>query len=288
LWFDRKGKELGSLGSEEIFFDVRLSPDNEKMAVTAGAKTNELWIYDTKYGGRRRLASLLTAFAAPVWSADGKQLAFSSATGLNLKIVTIATETDGSPSTVAQSGMRKVLGDWSKDGTHLVYHQFDFFDIRHMELWVVPLKSSQQPFRFRKTSAADSDARLSPDGKWIIFTSTESGQKEIRLASFPSDSKDIQVSVAGGTFPFWSADGSEMFYLGPDNQLMAIPFFAEGAQIHLGPVRALFQTKAKPTASAIDVSRDGQRFLVNSQVDGSRSLSVILNWSSGLKAKASF
>ena len=128
--------------------------------------------------------------------------------------------------------------------------------------------------------------KFSPDGRWIAYASGESGRNEVYVAPFPGPGGKWLVSTAGGTWPRWRRDGTEIFYLALDNQLMAATVNGKGSSFEVGAVKPLFQTHALNAARyPYDVSTDGQRFLVNTAPVQTTAapITVVLNWTAGLK-----
>jgi Tol biopolymer transport system component len=145
---------------------------------------------------------------------------------------------------------------------------------------VPELKSSL----YLKAVSAIRNGQFSPDGEWVAYASNESGKWEIYVTSFPEPRGKWQVSTGGGGQPRWRGDGKELFYLSSDNKMMAVPV-TTGSKFDSGTPVALFQTTPREQVSLNDVfvydlRRDGQRFLINTQVKQAEvePMSIILNW----------
>src|SRR5262249_4560990 len=125
-------------------------------------------------------------------------------------------------------------------------------------------------------------ASFSPDGRWVVFTTDESGRREVCAVAFPDAKRKVQISNNGGESPKWSANGREIFYSGPEHKLMAVDVQA-GADLKIGTPRALFELPGG--TRGWDVAPDGQRILVNAPVVESNSvpLNLVVNWASGLQ-----
>jgi Tol biopolymer transport system component len=145
-----------------------------------------------------------------------------------------------------------------------------------------------RPTLFLKANATSKNARFSPDGKWVAYSSNESGRWEIYVTSFPEAHGKWQVSNAGGDQARWRGDGKELFYLSNDSKIMAVPV-KTGANFDPGTPTALFQANPREMLAtseqfSYDVSNDGQKFLVNTQLKTAMTpMSVVLNWSAKLK-----
>jgi hypothetical protein len=138
---------------------------------------------------------------------------------------------------------------------------------------------------YLKTAANEEQAKFAPGGKWIAYTSTESGQNQIYVQSVPTGETKVPISTAGGQNPRWRPDGKELFFVSPEGKLMAVsvrltPKFEAGTPQPLFGTLRYDSTAAQPSYHP---SADGQRFLIleeDRQQAGS-SLTVILNWRPG-------
>jgi len=140
---------------------------------------------------------------------------------------------------------------------------------------------------FLKSASAPNVARFSPDGKWVAYASNESGRWEIYVTSFPTAQGKWQVSNAGGEQPKWRIDGKELFYLAADGKIVAVPVMT-GANFDAGTRVALFQANPREMVAtserfAYDVSKDGQRFLINTQLKSALTpMTLVMDWTASL------
>jgi hypothetical protein len=159
------------------------------------------------------------------------------------------------------------------------------------DLWVLPRVGDRKPFPFAQSSFNKTQAQVSPNGRWLVYTSYESGKDEVYVQSFPAPGSRRQLSLAGGMQPRWRRDGAELFYLGSDQTLMAVPVTTTEGAFEAGLPRPLFRTRMIPQGSQslwfdtmYDVSPDGQRFLILGPPDEpGPAITVVLNWLGGLK-----
>jgi Tol biopolymer transport system component len=149
-------------------------------------------------------------------------------------------------------------------------------------LATVDLQGNSKPFL--KGTANYSNGQFSPNGKWILYSSNESGDWEIYATPFPSAAGKVQISRGGGTEPRWRGDGKEVFYLGPQNMLTAVAINEDGGVLSAGASQTLFQIPGRAPISSTDlftydVTKDGKRFLVNRYLKPASvaPLNIILN-----------
>jgi roadblock/LC7 domain-containing protein len=174
---------------------------------------------------------------------------------------------------------------WSTDGRFIAYTHSGAFP-RTSDVWVLPLFGDRKPFPLAQTEFIETSGVFSPDGRWIAYTSNESGQSNVYVQPFLRAGGKHQVSREGGTHPVWRADGKELFYRGAGGTLMAVPIDATD-QFDAGVPQALFLTGAPSfTGSQVyDVTKDGKRFLVNArpQQSGVPPLTVVVNWTAAIQ-----
>jgi eukaryotic-like serine/threonine-protein kinase len=182
-----------------------------------------------------------------------------------------------------QDNLNKYPDSWSPDGRFVIYESLG--SSRSSELLVLPLTGDRKPFPLLQTQFGERDGRFSPDGRWVAYRSNESGRNEIYVAPFPGPGGKWQISTAGGYSPRWRHDGSEIFYLTPDNRLMAASVNGKGAGFEVGAVKPLFATRIVTGNYQYDVSSDGQRFLIDTSPEQATSapITIVLNWAAGLK-----
>jgi len=164
------------------------------------------------------------------------------------------------------------------------------------DVWAFPMTGDRKPFAVLRTPFDEVDAHFSPDGRWIVYRSNESGPYEIYVRPFPGPGNSQLVSTSGGQQPRWSRDGREVFYLSPDGQMMSVPVkvsadgrsIASGTPVALFPVRIASGTYVTTAGAGgraqYDLARDG-RFLLNVGFDDYTQppISVVLNWDALLK-----
>ncbi len=282
-WFDRSGHEVGAATKTGVYGNVELSPSGRWVAsdtTDPGSFNTDIFIYNLSSGEAKRLTFDPAIDSMPIWSPDEKQLLFSD--NRNAQFNLYLKDSDGSQEEkqLPQEGPDRFPNDWSRDGKYILYG-------RGADLWYMSVPD-WTPAAFLKSTSTLHVGKFSPDGKWVSYASNESGKWEVYVTSFPEAHGKWQISNAGGIQPRWRRDGKELFYLSPDNKLMSVPV-KTGANFDAGTPAALFQAYPREFGATseqffYDVSKDGQKFLINTQLKSAKTpVSVILNWSASLK-----
>ena len=281
LWFDRSGKQLGPVGPSGLYASPKLSPDETRLAVyqRAGvAEAGDISLFDLRRGTSSRFTFDPRDDDVPVWSPDGNRLIFGSGFG-PFDLYQQSASGVGDAELLLQSSADKWPLDWSPDGRFILFQAQD--TKTGWDLWLLPMFGDRQPEPLLQTPFAERDGQFSRDGRWIAYSSDESGRREVYVQPFGTTVGKWLVSTSGGSQPMWRRDGRELFYLGADRQLMAVEVRA-GTTIETGVPRPLFDVRV----SAIDFrnhyqpSADGQRFLVASisAEEAAPPITVVVNW----------
>jgi len=284
IWFDRKGKDLGTVGKPDVYGNVFLAPNGKVVAASktdTGSQNTDIWTYELEGGKAKRLTFDPAYDAEPIWSPDATRLAFASNRQTRIDLYVKNSDGAQEEKSLVHDEVDKLPNDWSKDGKYILYAV-------GADLWVLSVPELKSSI-FLKAIAAIRGAQFSPDGKWVAYASNESGRWEIYVTSFPQARGRWQVSSGGGEQPRWRRDGKELFYLSLDGKLMALPVVS-GTNFDAGSPVTLFQTTPREQVSTMDmfvydVSRDGQRFLINTQIKQAETapMTVVLNWTARLK-----
>jgi eukaryotic-like serine/threonine-protein kinase len=294
-WFDRAGTPLGSVGPAGYYTDFRLSPDEKRLAfslVDRGTGYPTIWLTDLARSGLSRFTLGRVLNSAPVWSPDGTRIMFRTTRGGgNVEIYEKSAAGGGEEEPVLLHAAERAAGmqssnlytlDWSSDGRYLLY---SVTPSSGQEFWLLPL-ADRKPFRLLRASGAGAQASFSPDGRFLAYTSNESGRMEVYVQTLPLSNRKWTVSTNGGSEPRWRADGREIYYLSEDRKLMAA---AMGPGPSFDTPKPLFLTRAVTASTGFRMhyvpSRDGRRFLVNTQSGDAAPtpITVELNWTAGLK-----
>jgi serine/threonine protein kinase len=295
-WFDRNGKQEGTVSTTDDYRQIELSPDGKRVVVSVGEPLASLWVYDLTRKTRTRLTFGNENYSHPVWSRDGSQIAYTQGGGAandaGHKILSRASNGTGEQKLLLTldpaSGMQQALCDWSPDGQFLMFRNGfsgvgDGFD-----LWILPLFGDRKPFPYVTGPGDQQYAQFSPDGKWVAYVSDETGRNEVYVAPFPRTGAKWQVSQNGGMLPRWRRDGAELLFAGFNSgQFMAAQVNGRGTNFEVGEVRELFtMNNMTPSIASeqYDVSADGNRFLVITTGEaGTLPLTLVQNWMADLK-----
>jgi len=283
VWFDRDGKQVGTVDAPmkvNIGEDPHISPDGKRLVVK---RNQNLWVIDLEKGTALRITSTFSQM--PVWSPDGSRIAYSEGTnGLTVKPVNGSGDAEG-----------LLLGAnfpaaWSPDGRSIIFLRRGVRT--RMDIYALPLLGDRKEYPILNSPFNEQLPALSPDGRWLAYTSDETGNYEIYVQSFSADGKlgaDKQrVSTNGGTYPVWRRDGSELFFLAADGQMQSSLVKTGGTEFQFAAPKSLFKTRMLAWITNFheyDVSPDGQRFLIGTLIGETKAPppTVILNWSAILK-----
>jgi Tol biopolymer transport system component len=284
-WFDRTGKKLETVGTPGLLRYFSLSPDETTIAFSRGdSQTNhfDLWTRDLVHGGAESRLTFAGSTRGAVWSADGKHVFFlSDRDGVN-KVYQKAAN-NSAPEEAVEGG-NSLPTDASRDGRYLFTTTPGNTSNTGFDIWVVPLLGDRKARPYIQTQFAESNARLSPDGRWLAYQTNQSKRSEIWVVSFPNQGGQWQVSTDGGRDPVWSRDGGELYYYSADNKIMAAAV-KPGAGFRFDTPKPLFAVRLVVANVSFDVTKDG-RFLVPAQAEQSAEpMTVVLNWPEILKKK---
>ena len=288
-WVDRAGKELGTVGESADQGDLQLSPDGARLAfrqVEFRTGAINIWLMDLARGTPSRFTFEQSTDFAPIWAPDGNRIVFASLRDGPPSLFQKVSNSAGNDELLLKNFIPNLPYDWSRDGHFIIYGVID--PKTSWDLWVLPLDGDRTPIPFLQTDFDERQAQFSPNGKWVAYTSNESGRVEVHVRPFPAAAGNWQVSTDGGEQPRWRSDGKELFYLSADHKLMALEVNTEGPTFEHHAPKALFVTRV----GGIDtpghyyaVTGDGQRFLLNNLVEEAAHtpITVVTNWTAGLK-----
>jgi Tol biopolymer transport system component/predicted Ser/Thr protein kinase len=291
-WLDRAGRLLGAVGREDVYsFPFRLEPDGRRAAATRDRPGgNDLWLLDLERGPNSRFTSASGLNVYPVWSPDGRTIVFTSAT---LRLFRKDSGGSSDEQQVTEGPNTQLATDWSRDGRFLIYHEVAPGTQR--DLWILPftpegkVPGNAKPSPYLQTKFNEGDARFSPEPspRWVAYQSDEAGRYEVYISSFPEPRAKVPISTGGGQYPEWGAGGRELFYVAPDNNLMAVDLTITADAVRPSAPHTLFTLPVIDNGWSPYDTIDGKRFLVRAvPQQASPPLTVIVNWPALLKKGA--
>jgi serine/threonine-protein kinase len=281
VWVSRQGVQEPAVDKTERHQMPRLSPDGRRIVVQA---TGQILIYDLERGTASRVTSGDTlGNSFPVWTADGRRVVFRTMAGLCI----VNADGGGSAQAIPHTSLIDIPTSVSPDGKTLAF-------IRQTadksgEVYVLSLDGDPRPRSLVSTRAYEGGAQFSPDGRWLAYTSDESGQTQVFIRPAAGPDRRWLVSVEGGRHPLWSRSGRELFYRNA-NQMMVVDVSTAGDDVRLSRPRLLFDQRyafgSALTIPNYDVSADGQRFLMVRDESSFGRLNLVLNWAAELERLA--
>ena len=292
-WYDRNGKKEASIGPSSYHNDISISPDGKRIAASRiENRNNDIWIYEIGRDVWTRFTFDPAVDRRPIWSPDGSKIVFVNENKNDF--FQKEASGAGSKELLLESDLRKRSSNWSRDGRFIAYNARD---AKTWDIWILPMNPNTQmvsedeePFPFLQTTFNEQRPVFSPDGRWIVYQSDESGRSEIYIRPFPGPGGKWQVSTNGGTRPHWRGDGKELFYLDSDGFITVAKTNLGPSTVEIGVVRPLFtNTRFGGGGNEMyNVTADGQRFLVVESAgsqETSSPVTLVVNWLGQVKEK---
>jgi len=289
VWVDRSGTIAGTAGEPGLYYSPRLSGDGRRLAYDRSdpaTDAGDIWIMDLDRGVSNRLSFDPGNESAPVWSPDDAHIIFFKDSGGRDILIAPANGSGGAETLIA-SAERKRPSHWSRDGRYVVFDVTgrDAQGRRDLWIWSAGDRTSRP---WLQTPFMEEEGRFSPDGRWLAWTSNESGRREIYVGGFPEPAGKSRVSGNGGVSPIWRADGRELFFIAPDNTVMSVAV-TPGTTFQAAVPRPLFRPPGQfEVGSGIpqyDVAGDGQRFLMvlGAGDDATAPMTLATEWPGGVR-----
>jgi serine/threonine-protein kinase len=264
-WLDGTGKAQPLLAKPGAYGRPSMSPDGQRLAleVTEGSGT-DIWVYDWQRDTMTRLTFTGNA-DGPVWGPDGRYIAFRTA-GEGMSV----TRSDGSgkPQPLTQSKNNPAPWSFTPDGKRLAF--LELGPATSYDLWTVPLESDSaglragKPEGFLQTPADERYPSFSPDGRWMAYSSDESGTFQVYVRAFPDKGGKWQVSNSGGAYPMWSRTGRELLFEALDNHIMAAAYTEKGDSFVADKPRRWSEKQIGGSVTNtrnVDLAPDGKRIV---------------------------
>ena len=294
---DGAGKTQPLLAKPGVYARPSISPDGQRLAieVTEGSGT-DIWLYDWQRDTMTRLTFTGIAYN-PLWSPDGRYMAFRTAGG---GMSVIRSDGSGKPQSLTQSKNLQVPWSFTPDGKRLAFLEQD--SKTGYDLWTVPLESDSAGLRagkpevFQQTPADERTPAFSPDGRWMAYVSDESGTYQVYVRAFPDKGGKWQISNSGGMYPMWSRTGHELFFEALDNHIMAAAYTEKGDSFVADKPRVWSEKRLALVGSIgavknVDLAPDGKRVVALMPVEttagqkAQNQVTFLLNFSDEVRRK---
>jgi serine/threonine-protein kinase len=308
MWLTQAGPLTPLRGSPAAFAFPRFSPDGTRLAMSiTDGRQSDVWVYDWERGTLTRITTDPGSEVGPVWTPDGTGLVFASARGTNVpNIFWQRADGTGDPRQLTTSNVPQIPNAINPDGTLLVFHEGDPSTTRQA-LGLVPLERAGDgtirggpPSTLIGGAFLKSNARISPDGKWIAYAANDTGAFEIYVQPFPGLGDRVQVSNGGGNLALWSPRRNELYYARPGEvQLLAVPFTTRDGRFLPARPRRWSETRFSATppvaiyGPGFDLHPDGARFAVTPPLPpvddgggGTQQIVLLLNFFDELRRLA--
>jgi Tol biopolymer transport system component len=286
-WFDRSGNFNGFVARSVKNVDARVSPDGFKVAYSNDAEegtnrhlTTDLWLYDRIRGISARLTFDPGDEIDPVWSPDGRQIAFSSNRSGKANPYRINADATAGEESLVSSDYNLFPTDWSADGK-LIALQRGPSKEEKWSIWILPLFGSRKPYLWIRSDADLQLGKFSPDGHWMAFVSDESGEQQVYIRPFPGPGGRTQVSLHGcNGEAFWRRDGKELYFMSLDSRVMAVELSRSGSSMKVGKMREVFDARARGIRFVRGITPDNQRLLGVYKPSDARpaDLTLVTDW----------
>jgi Tol biopolymer transport system component/predicted Ser/Thr protein kinase len=286
VWVSRNGEEQPVAAPPSAYMFPRLSPDGKRVAVAIAEQGIQLWLYDLSRETLTRFTFEGIFNYAPLWTPDGKRIAFESSKEGPLNIFWQLADGGGELERLTTSEHINAPMSWSLDAQLLAF--LEVTPTTGVDIWVLRM-SDRKAQPFLRTPFNEGAPRFSPDGRCLAYMSDESGRYETYVQPYPGPGGKWQISTEGGTEPVWNPNGLEMFYRSGD-KMMAVDIATQPG-FSAGKPRMLFEGQYGPSPVPIpnyDVAPDGQRFLMlkpSEQARAPTQINIVLNWFEELKRR---
>ncbi|HXI90434.1 MAG TPA: protein kinase [Blastocatellia bacterium] len=284
VWVDRQGKVTPTTMPTQCYGGFNLSPDGKRLAIGVAGAKDDIWIYDFERGTFLRL-TVDGHNIGPVWSPDGKRVAYSSARDAQRSICWKAADGSGAEVRLTTTENGQGPESWSPDGKMLSMIEWNANDAG--DIWILPVEGDHTPQPFLRTRFSEFFSSFSPNGSWITYTSDESGRYEVYVRPYPGPGGQWQISTEGGEEPVWSSNGQELFYRNGEKWMVAT--VRTKPDFSADPPRVMFEAYfINVPGISHYVAPDGQRQLMIKAADqdpAPKQLNVVLNLFDELKRR---
>jgi serine/threonine-protein kinase len=267
-WLDRKGKTTLLRATPVNWSNLQFAPDGKRLALEIVDGQDDIWIYELERDTLTRLTSDSASHRMPVWTPDGRRIAFASthADPSTPNLYWLRADGTGEAQRLTESKNLQLPGSWHPSGKVLAFEELNpqtGFDVMLLQMAGDDISGWKpgSPTVFLNSPFAERDPAFSPDGRWLAYSSNETGRQEVYVRPFPGPGSKLQISTGGGSLPTWSLTKHELFY-GSGQSIMVAPFAVEGNSIRAEKPRPWLNARyaTRGTSRMFDLHPDGERF----------------------------
>jgi Tol biopolymer transport system component len=272
-WMGREGEPRPFRAVPRRYRNIRFSPDGQKLAMDVQEGRNlDVWVYEWERDTLSRLTFDPATDQWPVWSPDGRRIAFASdrADKTTLNLYCQQADGTGDAERLTESRNPQWPTSWHPSGKFLAYTE------QHPQtsndIMILPLEGNEasgsrpgKPIAFLNSPAVEGHAAFSPDGRWLAYHSNEGAGSEVYVRPFPGPGGKWQISTGGGRYATWSRTGKELFYQVDDGSIWVATYVVEGSSFRAERPREWSPERVMPLPTSIrafDLHPDGKRLAV--------------------------
>ena len=279
VWTDRGGKQISTVADKFTNLQfARIAPQGDRVALQIDTGVNDIWVLDLARGVRTRLTFGPISNTSPVWSPNGKWIAYTSNRNGHFNLYRKNSDGSGAEELLLTDDQQSIPDNWSRDGKLMIYSRHS--SEGPWQIWALPVEEERKP---RLVIPRGFRGELSPDGRWLAYQSNESGVVEVYVVAFGGGQGKWQVSANGGSLPRWSKDGKELYYMDATYNLFAVSVKDAGGAMQFGLAQTLVTNWSAPQVF-YDVAPDRRKILLDRVSQPvSQSVSVVTNFPAALK-----
>jgi eukaryotic-like serine/threonine-protein kinase len=287
VWVNRDGTVTPIAAPPNAYSDPVIAPDGRSIALSVQGTTQTLWLYDLVRSSLTTLPAT-GSLQSPVWTPDGRRLAYRATRAGYRNMFWRSGDGSGEEERLTTSERLQTPSTISRDGQFLLFTEVAA-DTGN-DIWVIGTDPQQRtPRAVVKTRFQEISPQISPDGKWLAYSSDESGRLEIYVSPFPGAGGKIAISTYGGTEPRWSRDGRELFYR-QDDRMMAVTM-TPGSSLTASSPRTLFEGRyqvSDTNSGGFDVAPDGRFLMIQPTVaeQPATEFNIVLGWFNEVRARS--
>jgi Tol biopolymer transport system component len=298
LWFDRQGRTETLRSTPARFEAYRFAPDGKRIALALNdGIQDDIWIYDIARDTLARLTFDPATDSDPVWTPDGRRIVFASLRGPAGTSPTLywqRADGTGEAERLLKTTSAAIPFSWHPSGRFLLYQEgvgvasAGGLSQRDTNLMVLPMEGSEEtgwkpgpPTAFLSTQFLEFEPMFSPDGRWVAYSSVESGPRQVFVRAFSGSGGKWQVSTAGGTAPVWSRARPELLFRGADGTIMTAAYVATGDTFRSEKPRPWMEGGPAGATPTFDLHPDGQRLAappMRTAAGGPDTLAIVFNF----------